>query len=266
MRIFDSHCHLHDDRISENTDALINDAVAKGVAGFLSCASGQSNWEKVLSFSQKYHQIIPAFGVHPWYTSDAERDWFETLKKFLTQTPSIVGEIGLDHGVRDRDDRIQEEFFTRQLELAIEYGLPVNMHCRRAWERCVEILSSYGTNSGIIIHSYSGSAEFVDKLLDLGVYFSFSGSLTRSGNVRAHKALKKIPLERILIETDAPDIMPVIDGILDTSKLNVPSNILYVLNKVAQIKEKDVEEMADITWNNACRILKSVIEKRGFNV
>jgi TatD DNase family protein len=195
-----------------------------------------------------------------------------------------VGEIGLDHAIEDRDDADQEAVFLSQLRLSRDLNLPVTMHCRRAWGRLLELLTPLGPHpAGMLIHSYSGADDLVPTLAKFNVFFSFSGSITFSGHRKRHRALRAVPLDRLLIETDAPDIPPYIpgtaekahgrDGRVDGWKdgkidegpavedprreerpLNEPANLIYVAEAAARLLGVSVEELARLTWDNAERL------------
>jgi TatD DNase family protein len=212
----------------------------------------------VKGLAETHTEIIPFFGVHPWYLDQIGPDWPLELATLLDSMPSGVGEIGLDHAVVPRDDARQEDVFLMQLNLARERALPLNLHCRKAFDRLSFFLEAYPLTAPAIVHSYSGPAELIPRLTAAGVYFSFSGSVTRSGNKRVHRALAAVPLERLLIETDSPDIPPVINHTLDYNQPNEPANLTHVLQVVADSKGVTVERMAEITWENTKTVVQAL--------
>jgi TatD DNase family protein len=265
MKLFDAHCHLHDERLADMLDPLMERAAGAGVSGFFSCGTDPGDWPDVLAVSQKYRNVIPAFGLHPLYIDNADSAWPALLEEYLLKTPSAIGEIGLDAAVKNYDEARQEEVFVTQLQSAAKYGLPVAVHCRKAWHRLIPLLvRHWESGRAIVIHSFSGTAQCIDRLAELGVYFSFSGSLTRSRNTRAHAAAKAVPPERLLIETDAPDIPPVIDHSIDYDRPNEPAALRYVCKAMAELRETSEEEIAALTWENACRLLQPILTKRNF--
>jgi TatD DNase family protein len=176
-----------------------------------------------------------------------------------------VGEIGLDQVVKATSMEKQEEVFTIQLALAIDFDVPVNIHCRKAWEQLIRNLKRYWKKGApFVIHSFSGTVDTIEPLTALGAYFSFSGSLTRSHNKRAHKSIGAVPIDRLLVETDAPDIPPEIGHAIDYKKPNEPVNIVYIVEKAAELLGMKPEEVASLTWENSCRAFDSFIAKRGF--
>ncbi|MCF7848930.1 MAG: TatD family hydrolase, partial [Kiritimatiellales bacterium] len=187
----------------------------------------------------------------PWFVFQALEDGLQALEKWLTAYPQAsVGEIGIDHAVENRDDAVQEKFFLRQLEIARRFGRPVTIHCRRAWGRLIELLDQFGPPPrGMLIHCFGGSAEVAKELLARGAYISFSGSITRPNNRKAGTAIRAVPDDRILIETDAPDIVP--HGI--AGDLNEPANLRLVLAKAAELRGVSEESLAELTFLNAER-------------
>lgn len=256
MQLFDAHCHLQDLRLAASLDQVMKRAEQAEVAGFFSCGSGTDNWERLLALSKVYPRVIPAFGIHPWYIDEAPADYLTRLNALLDKTPAGVGEIGLDFGIENTNEQKQEAIFLAQLEVARERQLPVNIHCRKAWHKLIPLLKKYWSPTiGLIVHSFSGTEHVIHDLVPSGCYFSFSGSLTRSGNTRAHKAIKAVPPDRLLLETDAPDIPPVINHKIDYETPNEPARIRYVLTMAAQLLGLTEEEVAARTWENAQRVI-----------
>ncbi|KAL7130122.1 hypothetical protein ABFS83_13G112700 [Erythranthe nasuta] len=282
IKLFDSHCHLQDSRIIKSAPKLIKEALDTGVVNFAVNGVSEKDWHLVKEMSDTYPSVIPNFGLHPWYISDRTPDWFDTLKGFLSSTPSAaVGEIGLDKGSFGKkiDFTDQVEIFRQQLELAKELNKPASVHCVRAFGDLLEILKSVGPfPCGVILHSYLGSAEMVPELCKVGAYFSFSGFIMSMKESKAKKMLKCVPRERILLETDAPDARPkfvdskleffigsgvsnskeVVIGDENTSSaeenINHPANIHHVLAYVARLLEMEENELSELSYENAVRI------------
>lgn len=257
MNLFDAHCHLQDERLAPDFDAVMRRADQAGVRRFLCCGSSETDWPRVAQLADHYPGIVPAFGLHPWYVRERSATWLDTLRRHLSTTASTVGEIGLDHAIEPRNDEEQESVFLAQLDLARQLNRPASIHCRRAWDRLLSLLRNIESlPRGFMIHSYSGGPELVKPLADLGAYFSFSGSITRSGNRRGHRAAREVPADRLLAETDAPDIPPVIhDGhqVIEPA-VNEPANLRHVIAALAEIRGAPPDNIAELTWNNACRL------------
>jgi TatD DNase family protein len=248
MHFFDSHCHLQDERIIQRSEQIIQQACDDGVAFMLCCGSCESDWDDVAILAQRWKQVIPAFGIHPWYIATRSSNWRERLCSYLIEFPEAsVGEIGLDHlHVTDHREE-QLEVFITQLEVAAELKRPVSVHCLKAWGDLLSTFSSLQKlPDRIALHSFSGSAEIVCALEKMGCYFSCSGSVTHHKNTRIRNVVRMLSSERILIETDSPDIPP--DGY---SGYTTPSLLHQINASVASIRGVNHEMMASLTLNNA---------------
>jgi TatD DNase family protein len=223
------------------------------VESLLCCGSEEKDWADAAALAHADGRIVPAFGLHPWYVRDRTAGWLETLAGFLKAEPrAVVGEIGLDRALKERNDDEQGEVFLAQLRLAREMGRAVSIHCRRAWGQLMQYDADLrALPRGFAIHSYSGARDLIAPLAQAGAFFSFSGTITWSHNVRAHDACRNVPSDRLLIETDAPDLMPA--GAED-KPVNEPANLLRVLRKVAELRGASPEAMAELTWRNSNRL------------
>lgn len=258
MLLFDAHCHLQDERLAGRLPDVLNRAEHAGVRRMLCCGCHERNWETVLALAQAHPEIVPSFGIHPWYMDGRTDGWYGTLERFLAHQPSGVGEIGLDHAVTPRADEEQESVFIAQLRLARRLNRPVSLHCRKAWGRLLEILRAEGgVGCGGLIHSYSGSVELVKPLEEMGLYISFSGAITRPANKRGHQALAAVSPERLLIETDSPDLPPI--GAV--AMVNEPANLVLVAVGVANILGRSPEWVAEQTFANANRLFAGIMER-----
>jgi TatD DNase family protein len=255
VSFIDAHCHMQDERIKGDLGPLMRRAKDKGVCRLVCCGSREEDWDAVAALKAQYPcEIIPSFGLHPWYIKARSPRWLENLEGFLKRLPSGVGEIGLDHGLKDFDEQDQREVFLAQLALARTYRRPVSIHCRRAWDVLLDVLTDFGPlDAGGVIHSYSGSAEMIPALQAYRLYFSFSCSITRSGHTRGRRALKAVPRDRLLIETDSPDIPPA-----GSTGLNEPSHLLLVAQTVSEVLGVALEDVAALTTANAMALFGSL--------
>lgn len=257
LNMFDTHCHLQDERISARAGDIVAAANRAGVARMLCCGSGPADWDAVARIGASYSNrgVACAYGAHPFYAESVDpggNDWTDELSRRLAGDPSAaVGEIGLDRAVTPRDDERQAEIFTLQLKIAEQYKRPVSIHCRKAFGAMMSILKDTGgLKFGGAVHSYSGPPDLIDELVELGCYISFSGSILIPAGKRAIASLKKVPKDKLLIETDSPDILPY--GA--TGPFNEPANLLLILNKVAEILEESPRKIAELTHENGCRL------------
>ncbi len=258
MQLFDAHCHLQDDRLFPHLDAAMERAQEAGVTGLMCCGSGEADWPLLPEIARRFPGVRLSFGLHPWYIGERSESWLDTLKTLLTSTPSSVGEIGLDHALDKTTFSDQEAVFLAQIHLANELERPVSIHCRRAWGRLMELLDGKGwPAAGFVLHSYSGSADLIQPLARRGAFFSFSGAITFEQNRKGREAAALVPLDRLLIETDAPDLPPSLPSgaelLHDASgkAINEPAHLTRILSTVAELRGTDSESIAAITTENA---------------
>lgn len=251
MDLFDSHCHLQDKRLGDDISSVIDRAEKAGVKKILCCGSTEEDWDDVARLSEKFPILIPAFGLHPWYIDERSEKWLFKLEEMLVSFPSAaVGEIGLDHVIDRKDKSEQLDVFSAQIELAARYNRPVSIHCRKAWGDLISLFEEKDCvcQEGVI-HSYSGSAELIDRLVKFGFFISFSGSVTFERNRKAQESVKRTRLDRLLVESDSPDIPPYgVEGV------NEPCNMINVIKRIAEIRGVDPQEIARITYENAERV------------
>ena len=252
MRIFDTHCHLQDERIFEKAGEYIARAREAGVVRMLCCGTRESDWEAVKTLSARYQEVVPALGLHPWFVSERSGAWLEKLEATLTEIPAAaVGEIGLDHALDKRNDEDQSMVFIAQLKLARKLKRAVSMHCRKAWGSMMEILEKQcGTPDGGVIHSYSGPPDLIPQLETLNISFSFSGSITYDRNRRGRASLAAVAEHSLLVETDSPDIPPA--GV--EPEANEPAQCAAIVQKMAELRGTTPDRMSEITFRNAARI------------
>ncbi len=261
MKLFDCHNHIQDERIFPQLEKVMERAHLAGVERMAVKGCCEADWPKVIEIMNRYPQTYMAFGLHPWFIGGRSSQCFQVLEELLTTYPqATIGEIGIDHALENRNDADQEAVFMIQLEMARKFDRPVTIHCRRAWARLIELLDQFGTlPRGMLIHCFGGSAEMAAALVERGAYISFSGSITRPSAQQAGAALGAVPSDRLLIETDAPDILPH-NMIADPSGfvaggrlLNEPANLRHVLTKAAELRGISENHLAEITFHNAER-------------
>lgn len=206
--------------------------------------------EMAVQIAEKFDFVYAAVGVHPEECNDIPENWLDEVRR-LAQHKKVcaIGEIGLDYHYEGYDKERQEMVFRRQLELARELKKPVSVHVRDASEDSLRILSDYGQTDGVM-HCFAGSAETAEQVLKLGMHISFTGVLTFKNAKKALKALERVPLDRLLTETDCPYMAPEpFRGQRCDSSM-----IIKMLEKMAEIKGVSVEEAARATSENAVRL------------
>jgi TatD DNase family protein len=259
--LYDAHNHLQDERLKPQLAAVMAAVQAEPIAKMVVNGSSEDDWPEVLALAQKLPQVVPSFGCHPWYVKNRTPLWQSNLSWHLDQVPSAIGEIGLDRWIKDRDDAEQEEAFIWQLRLAAERNLPVSIHCLQAWGRMLEILQAGPRPTvGFLLHSFGGSVEMVPALAKLGAYFSLPGYFAHERKVRQRETFKKIPIDRLLIETDAPDQRlpdernhhPLQDA--EGKPINHPANLRGVYEFASELLSIPLEELSGQVEENFQRL------------
>ncbi len=252
MYLFDAHCHLQDKGFGPDISGVIAGAHNSGVRRVVCCGTSEADWGRVAELKNQYYDfIVPAFGLHPWYVKAASPSWLSALESFLGGQPSGVGEIGLDFAIDGLDKEQQQDVLSSQLELAVKLKRPVCIHCRKAWGALESIFKKNGPlPAGGLIHSYSGSADMVPVWESYGLSISFSGTITYTNNKRARKSLAAVSPQRLLAETDSPDLKAF--GVTD--KVNQPANIVLNINTMSELLKISREKCATLTYENAARL------------
>lgn len=253
MKLFDAHTHIQDLRLYRIRDKIIERSLEGGVWKIMCCGTHEGDWGAVLEMESNYQPVVASLGIHPWFVESRGADWLDKLETLIKNSSASIGEIGLDRLVADRNDSEQETVFIEQLKLSHKYQRPVSLHCRKAWGVMPDLIK---TNGGLpyggLVHSWSGSVEMVKVFEKMGASISFSGSVTRENNKKAHQACRAVSKERLLIETDSPDLLP--SGI--DAALNEPVYIKKVLATVAAIRGEKEEDVALYSFENAIRLFE----------
>lgn len=247
---FESHAHYDDERFDDDRDELLASFPAEGIETVVNSSSDIASSRASIALAEKYPFFYASVGVHPHEVSKMCEDDIDTLRE-LSKHPKVVaiGEIGLDfyYDLSPRDD--QRYWFKRQLALAEELDMPVIIHSRDASQECFDIISASNVRKGVI-HCYSGSAPMAQDYADMGFYIGIGGSLTFKNNKKTVEVVEKLPLEKILIETDSPYLAPVpYRGRRNDSRL-----LKYVVEKISEIKNVPEIDICNITKNNAIEL------------
>lgn len=243
--LIDSHCHLYMGSWSKNMDDVLARAQERGV-GKIICPGIDidSSWQS-LTIAKNHANVFAAAGIHPHDASNAPADFINQLRDIFTQ-PKIValGEIGLDYYRNISDAETQRKVFKKQLQLAKEMDLPVIIHNRNADADIIHLIQQVSPMRGVA-HCFTSDLTTAKIFLDMGFYISFAGNLTYK-NSDLPEVAKEIPLDRLLIETDAPFMSPM----PYRSKENEPSRVKYVADKLADCKGVSYETIELVTQNN----------------
>lgn len=264
MRLYDAHNHLQDDHFGGRQDQLVAAAIQNDIVRMVVNGSCEEDWDAVQNLAREHPCVLPSFGCHPWYLHERTPNWQAALTRFLDATPgAAVGEIGLDRWKPDLPYEGQEEAFVWQLRLAADRNLAVSIHCLQAWGRLHELLRVEPRPAqGFLLHSYGGPVEMVQPLAKLGAYFSFPGYYLHERKSRQRETFKHIPLDRLLIETDAPDQLPPdhiagLQALTNTAtgqSINHPANLRAIYSGLAEMLGEPLETLARRIEENFKRI------------
>lgn len=249
--LIDTHCHLDASEFDGDRVAVLDEARQAGVGAFLVPAVGASNFDGVAALSALNADCRPAFGIHPMYVRQAQATDLECLHRRLAAGGAVaVGEIGLDGFVADGDMPLQARYFEAQLRLAREFDLPVVLHIRRAQDAVLKQLRRFRPRGGIA-HAFNGSRQQAEAFIGLGFRLGFGGAMTYSGSTRIRDLAASLPLESIVLETDAPDIPPA----WGVGQRNAPANLRRFAEVLAELRGITVDEVCVTTTRNAIDVI-----------
>ncbi len=252
----DTHCHLDAAEFNGQQDAIVREAQAVGVSALVLPAIERANFATVQTLCAQYPNCAPAYGVHPMYADRATPADLDVLRNYLAQPNTVaVGEIGLDFFIQHYDQVRQEYFFVEQLKLARDFDLPVLLHIRRAQDTVLKHLRQHKVCGGIA-HAFNGSAQQAAEFIKLGFKLGFGGAMTYSRATRLRELATTLPLESIVLETDAPDIPP---DFLDRGRPNKPEYLPRIAQTLAELRGVPLEEIARVTMANALSVLPKII-------
>jgi TatD DNase family protein len=252
--LIDSHAHLEMPEFKKDLEAIIQRAKESGVEYIFTVGTEEKDWKRALEIAASHPSIYAILGVHPHNAKEIDHQTYPMLRELCRhEKVKAYGEIGLDffRNLSPRD--LQLKRFREQIGLAKELGLPVVIHDREAHRETLEILKSDRAGEcGGIIHCFSGDYEMAKACMDMGFYISIPGSITFKNAEGFREVVKRIPLESLLVETDAPFLTPV----PFRGKRNEPSYVRYTAQKVAEVKNISFEKVAEVTTKNAIRVYK----------
>lgn len=245
--MIDSHCHLDAPEFDRDRTAVLTRARAAGVKALVVPAVSQAGWQKLADLARSEADIHPAYGLHPMFQAEHLPAHLQALEDWLDAHPAVaVGEAGLDGYVADLDPQVQQHYFEGQLRIARERELPVILHARRAHEQVLHAVRRLGPLRGVI-HSYAGSAEQARQFIRAGFLLGFGGPITYPRARRLRALVQVLPVDALLIETDAPD-QP-LHG--QQGQRNEPARLVGVLATLAELRQEDRQRLAEQTAANA---------------
>ncbi len=255
--IFDTHSHYDDKAFDADRDSVLSGLKEKGVCAVVNQGTDLNTSEFSLKLAEKYSHVYAAVGLHPECLDENSLSDIEEIKKLAVHPKALaIGEIGLDY-YYDIPKELQKQVFIKQLELANELAMPVNIHDREAHGDTLEILKKYRPKG--ILHCFSGSVEMAREIIKLGMYIGMGGVITFKNARKTVEVCKEIPLESIVLETDCPYLAPVpLRG-----KRNDSSLIAYTAQRIAEIKGITVEQVLIATKHNAESAYNVSVEMEG---
>ncbi len=249
--LIDTHIHFDDDRFDHDREIAYNNSISAGVTAMVIPATTQKRWDKIFSLAEQYQNIYPTAGLHPAYIEE-HTDKHLDLLKIKLQHPACValGECGLDGFIKGLDYKKQQKFFTAQVSLAAELKLPLIIHARNAVQDVTQTIKTDGNQTSGVIHSYNGSLQQAEQLIELGFLLSFGGAITYDRAKRLKKVVKALPIESMMVETDAPD--QTVQS--HSGERNEPAWLNEVVSTIADIKNISPKAVTIASNANARRL------------
>lgn len=250
MDLIDTHCHLTFEPLAEDVPGVIERSRAAGVTGWITVGTSLEDSRRAIELAGTCETMHAAVGIHPHEAKDGDAAALAELKRLAGQEKVVaIGETGLDFHYNFSKQPDQARVFAAHLEIARETGLPVVIHSRNAFDETVEILDrSGGGLKGVVFHCFSGSAEQAQQLLDRGYYLSFTGVVTFKNAEATREAARAVPLDRLMVETDAPYMSP---EPMRKQKPNEPALMVYTAKLLADLKGVSLDNLAQATTRNA---------------
>ncbi len=246
--LFDTHAHYYDKKFDPDRDEILSKMKENGVGYIINAGCDVETTRRCIALAERYDFLYATAGIHPNHTSDMNDRSLDAIK-MLAKHPCVkaIGEIGLDYFHKYTDREVQKEAFARQIVLSSELHLPFVIHCRDACRDVLDILKSEYKGGGALMHCFSESKETAKIVLDMGLTIAIGGTVTFKNNVRTVEAVRYIPMEHLVIETDSPYLSPT----PHRGERNSSLYIHYVAEKIAEIKGLSVEEVIETTTQNA---------------
>lgn len=249
--IFDSHAHYDDKRFDSDRKELLSSMTECGVSGIINCATDVASSRVSVALAEQYDHVYAALGFHPENLEGVSEEDLDTVKAMLSHPKVVaIGEIGLDYYWDSSPRPVQQDWFVRQMQLAKDCGLPVIVHDRDAHEDTLRLLKAERPSG--VLHAFSGSVEMAKEVLDLGMYIGIGGVVTFQNARKTVEVAQMLPLDRLLLETDAPYLTPV----PFRGRRNDSTLISFVAARIAEIRGCTAEEILNATEQNAKRLFK----------
>jgi TatD DNase family protein len=250
MRFIDTHCHFDHPVFDADRSEVVHAMHEAGVTDLILPAVSAASWQRLRRITESSPHFHASYGLHPMFMAEHRDVDIADLRKWLEhERPVAVGECGLDFFIPEPDKTAQVTLFQQQIRLAREFDLPLIIHARKAVDEVLKYIRQTGSLRGVI-HSFSGSQQQAGQLIEQGFYLGVGGTITYQRAQRLRKVISSVPPERLLLETDAPD-QPDSNW---RGKRNEPARLAGIAAVLAEITETGVEQIANITTNNAQRL------------
>lgn len=246
----DVHCHLDDEQFADDLDTVLARAHAANVRALITAGVNVASSCAVVALTERYPNVYAVVGIHPHHAQTFNVESFAAIRELATHPRVVgIGETGLDFHYADGAPReLQERVFRAHLDLAAQLGKPVVIHNRDAHDAVMRILREYAGTPRGILHSFSGDLAMAQEAMALGYTLSFSGTVTFKNAPRVRAIATTVPLDYIVLETDAPYLSPM------RGRRNEPANIIYIATKIAELKQIELDTVAQVTTKN-CQAL-----------
>ncbi len=250
--MIDSHCHIDADEFDGDRQAVLERAAHAGVERIVAPAITAEGWPKLKALANAHPQIVPVYGLHPIYLDHHRFEHLDELRDWVArERPCAIGECGLDHFLPELDPLRQRDILIGQLRLARDFDLPVILHARKALDEVMALLRRIGGLRGVV-HSFSGSHQQAMKLCEMDFMLGIGGPVTYARANRLRGIVRELPLEHLLLETDAPD-QP--DSSIRGQR-NEPARLRFIAQTVADLRGEAPEHVSRQTCDNARRLFK----------
>ncbi len=257
MKFFDTHCHLDDSSYKADLDAVVDRARAAGVSAMLTVGTDRESSQKAVALAGKFTGVYASVGVHPHDVKSLTQSDLDFIGG-LAQKPGVKawGEIGLDFNRMFSPRQVQEHWFVAQLAVADKLGLPVIFHERDSGGRLIELLHKHPNDRRQgVVHCFSGNRQELKQYLAMGFYIGITGVLTlKERGAGLRELVRSMPVERLVIETDAPYLTPAPDK--NHVRRNEPAFVRSVLLRLAEVRGENPETLAATVWENSCRLYR----------
>jgi len=245
--LIDSHVHTDDERLENQLDDVLQAARKANIIAQIVPAISQRLWPRLRTLCSAHDDLYACYGLHPCFQGEHRLEHVDELAYWISkERPIAIGECGLDYYIKQPDKSKQQQLFAAQLSLAAEFKLPIVIHARNAVEDVITMIRSSGHRKGMI-HSFNGSRQQADRLIELGFKLSFGGAVTYSRATKLRALVADLPLSALLLETDAPDQT----DSKHTGQLNVPANLVDIWQSISAIRDEDANLIAETTTANA---------------